>query len=200
MGFLDKIFGFIGNEGSKIINTISDTVDKFVMTKEEKEKLKQELLKLEEQRLQNERQFRVEIEKLTQEREAEIEKTIRAELDTTKEILVAELNQGDNYTKRARPTVIYAGLVFILLELFGIRQFIINQIDPTLIASSNEIFKIFLLAWSGVVGVYTIGRSAEKRGLRTAWTSSITGSADTQSLVSEGHVKRISNRISGLLR
>ncbi len=107
--------------------------------------------------------------------------TIRTELEAQKSILVAELQQGDNYTKRARPTVVYVGLIFILLEIFGIRHIVLNNLDLgenalAIIESSDAIFKTFLAAWAGVVGVYAVGRSIEKRGTRNAWTSAITGS------------------------
>ena len=36
-------------------------------------------------------------------------------ISAQKEIIVAEMNQGDNFTKRARPSVVYMGLVFIAL-------------------------------------------------------------------------------------
>jgi hypothetical protein len=35
------------------------------------------------------------------------------------------------------------------------------------------------MAWAGVVGVYAVGRSIEKRGTRNSWTSAITGSKGT---------------------
>ncbi|MGK7395022.1 MAG: 3TM-type holin [Candidatus Cyclobacteriaceae bacterium M3_2C_046] len=180
MPFFKKVIDFIAGSGSNVIDTIADTVDRFVKTPEEREKLKQELMKIQEEQQQNQRNFIMEMERLTQEREAEIEATIRAELDSQKEILIAELNQGDNYTKRARPTVVYAGLVFILLEILGLRIMILDAIgvSQAMVQSSNEIFQFFLVSWAGVVGVYSVGRSIEKRGTRNAWTSTITGSGN----------------------
>ena len=205
MSIFSKLFGFVSKEGGDIITSVTDVVDRFVTTKEEKEKIKQELLKLQEESRENQRTFKLEMERLVQLRESEIEKTIRAELDTTKEIVVAELNQGDNYTKRARPTVVYAGLIFILLELFGLRIYMVNSIDSSMVSNSNEIFKYFLLSWSGVVGVYSVGRTAEKRGIRNAWTSAITGGENQNtnqntntSILMEGRVKKITSQISGI--
>ena len=87
---------------------------------------------------------------------------------------MAELQQGDRYTKRARPTVIYVGLLFILLELFGIRHIVLDQLELgenalNIIQGSDAIIKTFLAAWAGVVGVYAVGRSMEKRGTRQLW-------------------------------
>ncbi|MCF8304453.1 MAG: holin family protein [Bacteroidales bacterium] len=177
MPFLKKIADFFTGSGENIINSISDSVDKFVTTKEEREKLKQELIRIQNEQEQSRRNFMLDMEKLTQEREAEIEETIRAELNAKKEVLLAELEQGDNYTKRARPTVVYVGLIFILLEVLGVRHIILHELDipAHVIENSDAIFKMFLGVWGGILGIYSIGRSAEKRGTRKSWTSSITG-------------------------
>lgn len=111
---------------------------------------------------------------------------------------MAELQQGVRYTKRARPTVIYVGLLFILLELFGIRHIVLDQLELggnalNIIQGSDAIFKTFLAAWAGVVGVYAVGRSMEKRGTRQLWNSAFpmlgtslrsasTGSSSSESL------------------
>lgn len=178
MTLLSKISEFFSGSGSNIVDSLTDAVDTFVTTKEEKEKLKQELLRIQEENMQNQRNFLVRMEELTQQREKEVEETIRMELDAKKNILMAELNQDDRYTKRARPTVVYVGLIFILLELLGLRHIIMHylNINADIIANSDQIFKMFLGVWGSVLGVYSIGRSVEKRGTRNSWTSLITGS------------------------
>lgn len=178
MTLLSKISEFISGSGANIEDSLSDAVDTFVTTKEEEEKLKQELLRIHEESKQNQRNFLVRMEELTQQREKEVEETIRMELDAKKSILMAELNQDDRYTKRARPTVVYVGLIFILLELLGLRHIILHylNINADIIANSDQIFKMFLGVWGSVLGVYSIGRSVEKRGTRNTWTSVITGS------------------------
>ena len=177
MTLLSKISEFFSGSGANIVDSLSDAVDTFVTTKEEKEKLKQELLRIQEESKQNQRNFLVRMEELTQQREKEVEETIRMELDAKKSILMAELNQDDRYTKRARPTVVYVGLIFILLELLGLRHIIMHylNINADIIANSDQIFKMFLGVWGSVLGVYSIGRSVEKRGTRNTWTSVITG-------------------------
>lgn len=133
MGILDKVFG--GTIGS-VIKEVGDVADKFITTSGEKA------------------EYRAKLEEILQRRDAEIEQTIRAELSAQKEIIVAELQQGDNYTKRARPTIIYAGLVlaainYCLAPLFG----------KTGLVVPAEFWTI----WGGVCGVYVWQRSAEKR-------------------------------------
>lgn len=177
MTVLSKISEFFSGSGANIIDSVADAVDRFTLSKEEKEKLKQELLRIKEEHEQNQRNFLVRMEEMAQQREKEVEETFRMELDAKKSILMAELNQDDLYTKRARPTVVYVGLIFILLELLGLRHIIMNylHIDAGIIANSDQIFKMFLGVWGSVLGVYSIGRSVEKRGTRNAWTSFATG-------------------------
>jgi hypothetical protein len=50
-------------------------------------------------------------------------------------------------------------------------------VDAGIITNSDQIFKMFLGVWGSVLGVYSIGRSVEKRGTRNAWTKAITGNA-----------------------
>ena len=177
MSLFNKIGQFLSGSGANLIGTLSETVDTFVTTKEEKEKLKHELLKIQNEQEQLYRDFLVQMEQLTQQREREIEETIRKELDVKQNIFLAELNQDDKYTKRARPTVVYLGLAFILLELLGLRHIILAKVgvDTSMIDNSDQIFKMFLGVWGSVLGVYSLGRSAEKRGTRNSWTSFIIG-------------------------
>ena len=112
-----------------------------------------------------------------------------------KDIIMSEMAQGDNYTKRARPTVVYAGLAFI-----GIVNVLIPSIIKIILAGwilfgdPAEMIKVksamkeldsltslqlpgeFWFAWSSVVGIWAIGRSAEKRGVANKIVEMITGS------------------------
>ncbi len=177
MTILSKIAQFISGSGSNIIDSLTASIDAFVTTKEEREKLKHELLRIQGEQEKDQHSFFMQMEQLTQLREKEIEQTIRKELDVKQHILMAELNQDDNYTKRARPTVVYVGLAFILLELLGLRHIVMHNIgiDAAMVENSDQIFKMFLGVWGSVIGVYSIGRSVEKRGTRNAWTSFVTG-------------------------
>ncbi len=91
---MTKIFaGGVGN----VIGQVGGIIDQFKLSPEQKQK------------------FKLEMESLLQKRDSEIEQTSRAELGAKEHFLVAELAQGDNYTKRARPTVVYAGLIPTLM-------------------------------------------------------------------------------------
>lgn len=107
----------------------------------------------------------IELQRMLEDRETRL-------LDAQKEVLVAELSQGDTYTKRARPTVVYLGLLFIALVhvVFPIVVYTTGQPLPTL-ALPDE----FWWAWSGVVGTWMIGRTMEKRGAQGGLVDIITG-------------------------
>ena len=99
-------------------------------------------------------------------------------LETQKAIIVAELNQGDNYTKRARPTIIYAGLGMMVLTVllkFGAWLGLTLAGRPLSQLPNINLPTEFWWAWSGVCGVYVFGRSAEKRGAANKIIKMITG-------------------------
>jgi hypothetical protein len=156
MGLLSKIFG---GGTAAVVNGIGGIIDKFKLDPSEKEN------------------FKSEFEKLLRDKDVELEKTLRSELETKQKIMVTELSQGDNYTKRARPTIVYSGLAFIFINycLVPIVQSIAGaHIDPLKLPVE------FWVAWGGVVGVYGIGRSIEKRGIRNVFTQAATGNSPTK--------------------
>ncbi|MBA3027456.1 MAG: hypothetical protein FP814_09725 [Desulfobacterium sp.] len=101
-----------------------------------------------------------------------LESRERTVIDFQKAVIVAEMQQADNYTKRARPTMVYAGLVFIFMVhvAFPILSFISSQTLPAL-----KLPEEFWWAWTGVCGIWVIGRSAEKRGVDGKLVEMITG-------------------------
>lgn len=111
--------------------------------------------------------LRIEFEQVLQQRASEEEQTLRAELQLRERVMVAELNQADNYTKRARPTIIYGGLAMIAFNYC---------VAPVAGVTGLELPAEFWYAWGGVVGVYSVGRSAEKAGVRNKATQVATGS------------------------
>jgi len=96
-----------------------------------------------------------------------------------RDIIVAELQQSDLFTKRARPSVIYCGLIFIGLN-YVVAPFIIDILQTCLILGVGDItadqvkqlkelgsYQLpgqFWLAWTGICSVYSWGRSQEKKG------------------------------------
>lgn len=94
---------------------------------------------------------------------------------TAENIIVAEMTQSDNYTKRGRPTIIYAGLAFIFLVhvfapiLFKLLIFAKANVSVDQLAQLQSIQKLslpaeFWWAWGSVVSIYSIGRTWEKNG------------------------------------
>lgn len=118
-------------------------------------------------------QFKLEMEALLQRQEANLEETYRQEVNAKMEILKTELTQGDNYTKRARPSVIYAGLIFIFFIYVVVPTiaFFTGKQSPSLTLPED-----FWWAWGSIVSVYGIGRSVEKSGSRNQITNVLTGS------------------------
>jgi len=169
MSWIGKI---IGESAGGLIESVGNVVDKFHLSGEEKQ------------------QFKLDLEALLQKRDSEIEQTIRAELQAKERVLVAELSQGDNYTKRARPTVVYVGLAVIVFNycivplLIKATAFIAmafaDSAPATALANVGyEPLSLpieFWAGWSGIVMTWSIGRSAEKRGVRNKAVQLVTGS------------------------
>ena len=158
MSWLSNLFsGTIGG----IVREVGNTVDKFVTTDEEK------------------MQFKIKLEELLQKRDLELEQSLRKELEAKERVVVAELQQGDNYTKRARPTVVYMGLFFIFINYCLVplvSKFAGLGIEPLDLPAG------FWAGWSGIVGTWSIGRSLEKKGMGGKIVSAITGSQQRKSL------------------
>ncbi|MGF7140239.1 holin family protein [Roseimarinus sediminis] len=154
MQFLSKL---LGGGASEFIDGVTNAVDEFTLSKEEKQdfklKMQEYLLKLDER----------------------AKASYQEELNTRSEIIKAEMAQGDVFTKRARPTIVYTGLIFI---------FLVHVILPivgyfTGDTESLQQLKLpgeFWWAWSTVVGIYGVGRTAEKFGMVNSYTQLATGS------------------------
>lgn len=102
---------------------------------------------------EDKKKFELEMEALVQKRMSELENTARMELQAKERVLVAELQQGDKFTKRARPMVVYAGLIFIIWNYCVV---------PIWHKVAFPLPTEFWVAWGGIVGTWAIGRSAEK--------------------------------------
>jgi hypothetical protein len=160
MGWVGDI---IKGASGGVIEGIGNTIKKFVTTDADRMQMQKEL------------------EEILQKRDSDIESTIRSELTAKAGVLKMELQQGDNYTKRARPTVVYFGLVIIALDFIARAIMMVSRMKGMLVPEGFElpstmIPQEFWLAWGGIVSTWVIGRSAEKRGTRNKITSFITGS------------------------
>lgn len=103
-----------------------------------------------------------------------------AMLDAQKAIISAEMSQGDNYTKRARPTIVYFGLIAIGLVhvLLPVLAWLVLSATgkPLTNMPSITLPDEFWFTWGGVCGVWILGRSAEKGGAANKVLGMITGS------------------------
>jgi hypothetical protein len=139
---------------SEVVERVGDVIDEFHLSGEEKQK------------------FKLQLRQVVAARESEVEQTIRKNLEAKERILVAELAQGDSYTKRARPTVVYFGLVMIGLNYFVVPLMgMLSGNDPLPFPLPTE----FWAAWGGIVATWAVGRSFEKANAGNSVTKKITG-------------------------
>ena len=134
---------------------IGDLADRFITTDAEKQ------------------QFQLQVEEMISKRQAVVEDSLQAELQAKERIIVAEMNQGDTYTKRARPTLVYMGMVVIAYNYCLVPT--LQVLNGLPVAPFDLPFE-FWTAWGGCVGIWSIGRSAEKRGTNNQATRLVTGS------------------------
>lgn len=120
-------------------------------------------------------EFTLEMEKLAQAQGSELEQTMRAELGVKERVMVAELTSGDNYTKRARPTLVYFGMVVIFLNYVLFPKLSIFFPDHAALLAPIDLPAEFWLAWGGVTGVWSIGRTMERRGAKNNLVNIISG-------------------------
>lgn len=138
MDFLSNIFG------SGTIKAVTDVIDDFVTSDEEKIKAKTAL------------------EKVLQREKSEIETTIRTELKSKSDFMIAEVRQGDKFTKRARPSVIYTALFVMLFNycLMPFLAFVTKEVWSSIILPSE-----FWDTVTVVISVYSVSRSFDKIGV-----------------------------------
>jgi Holin of 3TMs, for gene-transfer release len=116
---------------------------------------------------------KLEIQKMVTSQIGEKENTLRTTMQARERVIVAELNQSDNYTKRARPTVVYFGLLLIAFNycVVPLATLFVASVGLTTLELPTE----FWAAWGGIVATWSIGRSAEKVGVKNKLTNKITG-------------------------
>ncbi|MFO8001233.1 MAG: holin family protein [Marinilabilia sp.] len=141
-----------------VIDSVSDVIDRFSLTEEEKQ------------------EFKLEMQSRLLQMEKELEETYRTELESRSDIIKAEMTQGDRFTKRARPTIIYCGLAFIFIVYVVIPLIAYISGAPGDALPDIQLPDEFWWAWGTVVSVYGAGRSAEKMGFANRATQMMTGS------------------------
>ncbi|MCV2883319.1 holin family protein [Aestuariibacter sp. AA17] len=157
MGLLTDIFS---TGTSSLISSVAKVADQFITTDEERNA------------------FKVQMAALIQKRESEIEQTLRSEQRAKQAILSAELNQDDKFTKRARPMLVYFGLLMIATNymVFPILSRFLDVSSTPLPSLPME----FWAGWSGIVATWCIGRSAEKIGATNKVTRLVTGKKSSE--------------------
>lgn len=166
----------------KVVEKVGDTIDDLTLSKEEKQ------------------EFKLKLQQIWMQRESEIETTVRKNLEAKERILVAELQQGDSYTKRARPSVVYFGLIMIALNYFLLPVLLLisghadklqtcNEISREdrieLVCERETLFPLpqeFWVAWGGIVATWAVGRSFEKSAASNKLSRAVTGSKKQVSL------------------
>lgn len=150
MGWLGDIFS---GGASGIIDGVGNVVDRFITTSDEKN------------------EFMLEMEKVVNERMQQASDQANIEMRAKSDIIVAELNQGDNYTKRMRPTLGYFGMAVIAFNycLVPLIAFFMGMpVAPFALPTE------FWIAWGGMMATYSIGRTREKQGKTDKVTKMIT--------------------------
>lgn len=151
MKWLSKIFG---SGAGETISKVMDSVSNFGAGHLGKKELKLEIEKL-----------------LAIEKEA-LHKEITAELGAKERVLIAELAQGDKFTKRARPTVVYTGLAVLVINhvILPWIAYLMGKEIPSI-----DIPMEFWIGWSGIVATWSIGRDSVRRGIKNKFTQIATG-------------------------
>lgn len=112
-------------------------------------------------------QAQTEIQRMIESRENTI-------INAQRSIIVSEMQQADNFTKRARPTVVYAGLAFIFFNHVFLPCYAFFKSTPV---PEVSLPSEFWWAWTGAVGIWMVGRTMEKRGAASDIIKKITGNA-----------------------
>ena len=100
-------------------------------------------------------------------------------IESQKSIIMSEMTQGDTFTKRARPCIVYfglfaIGLVHVILPITA-WVVLITTGKPLTDMPSIVLPGKFWGTWGGVCSIWVIDRSAEKRGAANKLVSMITG-------------------------
>ena len=155
------LFDFLGGG---IVGQVGKVIDSLHTSQEEKDAAK------------------LSLEKLLQKRDSEIEETLRSEIQAKERIIVAEMNQGDAYTKRASPSIVYVGLGMMVGNfcLIPLIASVSNVFGHSVEIAIQNFPEEFWWSWASVVATWSVGRSMEKRGVSSNLgrkvVSAITGS------------------------
>lgn len=143
---LDKIMSlFTGG----VVDTIRDTVDDFHLSGEEKAELN------------------LRLQKVISDRAAAASEQLMARFNMVLQVIKSDNASGDNFTKRARPSVVYTGLAVIIWNyammptlVFIGSLFSSAEVPP--VWTPIDMPTAFWAAWGGICATWSVGRSMEK--------------------------------------
>ncbi|MHC5066554.1 MAG: 3TM-type holin [Planctomycetota bacterium] len=118
------------------------------------------------------KELKLELEKILHEQAMAQVEQATAVIGAKERVMTMELQQGDAYTKRTRPMILRHGFYLIVFD-------IVAHVVAELIGKGFPMIEVeqwFFGIWGGAMGTYTLGRSAEKYGMKSRVTSAITGS------------------------
>jgi len=156
---------------ANLIKPIADLFDDFTFTEEERSTAKMKLAQLESEKQRE--AFSLELARIEAEREKEklsmelkiskekaasleIEMDRKVELELAR-VALAATNSASKYVSYARPSIIYCGLLIMILQTLG--NFILGFFGKTM---TLEIPTALAYAWSAISGGYVVARSVEK--------------------------------------
>jgi hypothetical protein len=147
--------------GGGLGQLVKDIIGQFKLSPEKKAELEKAIE-------DNEQAIRMKEYELTV-KAMEAESTL---VDAQKAIIVAEMGQTDNYTKRARPTMVYAGLLAIFLAhiILPYISWFTKTTVPAIVLPTD-----FWYVWGGVCSIWIVGRTMERRGSASPIVKTITG-------------------------
>lgn len=158
-----------------MVEGIGGLVDRFVRTEDEKA------------------QFVVEVERIVSERMAMMESSARATVEARMQVIVAELQHGDAYTKRTRPLIARLGLYVVIWNhaavptLGGLLKYALVALvgveaGALVTVTAIDLPVEFWIAWGGITSTYAVGRSFEKFGVHNRAVSAATGQAAPEAI------------------
>jgi outer membrane murein-binding lipoprotein Lpp len=129
------------------------------------------------------------VQELAAQQAALVEQSAQKEMEAQQAIMTAEMSQDDKYTKRARPTIVYSGLVAMFLNYVVLPWMAYFTHGGTTLPPIS-VPDYFWGIWGGVCGVYVLGRTVEKTGGLMPFTQAQPPDAPTVSPVSTSNAKK----------
>lgn len=111
-------------------------------------------------------------------RDHEANETMRVELESRARMVEAEMAQGDKFTKRARPGVVYGGMILYVVE-FGVRAYLLLTSGE--MPSETIVPVPMVAAHTTAMSIWFYSRGKEKQAAvqgtePSKWVKMITGS------------------------